>query len=101
VWRLDVDVHVLDHGGNLVDAACLSALAALYVFRKPETTVGGASGTEVTVHSPDVRTRHHALLWPSGGLRLPCIFPAPSVRVLHVPLCGSLQLQQQYHLSED
>jgi exosome complex RNA-binding protein Rrp42 (RNase PH superfamily) len=59
-----VDTHVLDHGGNLVDACCLSALAALMAFRKPEVTVGGASGTEVIVHPPEVKeplplTIHH------------------------------------------
>ena len=55
---------MLDHGGNLVDACCLSALAALMAFRKPEVTVGGASGTEVIVHPPEVKeplplTIHH------------------------------------------
>jgi len=42
----------------------LSALAALMAFRKPEVTVGGASGTEVIVHPPEVKeplplTIHH------------------------------------------
>ena len=64
MWALRVDTHVLDHGGNLVDACCLSALAALMAFRKPEVTVGGASGTEVIVHPPEVKeplplTIHH------------------------------------------
>lgn len=64
VWALRVDTHVLDHGGNLVDACCLSALAALMAFRKPEVTVGGASGTELIVHPPEVKeplplTIHH------------------------------------------
>ena len=39
VWHLRVDVHVLDHCGNLVDAAGLSALGALMAFRRPDVTV--------------------------------------------------------------
>jgi len=39
VWRLTVDVTVLDHGGNLVDACILSAVAALRHFRKAEVDV--------------------------------------------------------------
>jgi exosome complex RNA-binding protein Rrp42 (RNase PH superfamily) len=66
VWSLRVDIHVLDHGGNLVDACCLSALGALMAFRKPETSVEtGADGTmEVLVHPSEVKeplplTLHH------------------------------------------
>ena len=63
VWHLRVDVHVLDHGGNLTDACCLAALAALRAFRKPEAAVDPATG-DVMVYSPDVRepqplTIHH------------------------------------------
>ncbi len=39
VWRLHVDVTVLDHGGNLVDACVLSAVAAMRHFRKPEVQI--------------------------------------------------------------
>ncbi|GIL92483.1 hypothetical protein Vretimale_19344 [Volvox reticuliferus] len=64
VWVLRVDCRVLDHGGNVLDAAFLSALAALMAFRKPEVEVGGESGTEIVVHPPEVReplplTIHH------------------------------------------
>jgi hypothetical protein len=57
VWHLRVDVHVLDHQGNLVDACGLSALAALMAFRRPDVTVGSEEDGQaaVTVHSPDVR----------------------------------------------
>jgi exosome complex RNA-binding protein Rrp42 (RNase PH superfamily) len=44
VWALRVDVHVLDAGGNLLDAAFLAALAALLAFRKPEVEVRGRAG---------------------------------------------------------
>eukprot|EP00798_Chlamydomonas_sp_ICE-L_P023908 gene23908-9476_t len=67
VWALRVDTHVLDHGGNLLDACFLSALAALLAFRKPEVSVGntGPNGTtQLVVHPPEVKepvplTIHH------------------------------------------
>jgi hypothetical protein len=58
VWSLRVDVHVLDHCGNLVDAACLAALAALVAYRKPQVSVGQGDDGEadqIVVHSPEVR----------------------------------------------
>jgi len=77
VWRLHVQVTVLDHGGNLVDASVLAAVAALRHFRVPQVSMdspltddtnngggggGGGDGTEgsdgrdprpVVVHSDD------------------------------------------------
>jgi exosome complex RNA-binding protein Rrp42 (RNase PH superfamily) len=55
VWAVRVDVHVLDHGGNLVDACSLSALASLMAFRRPDVSVNQAGGQEVVVHDPAVR----------------------------------------------
>ena len=75
VWSLRVDIHVLDHGGNLVDACCLSALGALMAFKKPETSVEtGVDGTvEVIVHPPEVKeplplTLHHLPVSVTYGL---------------------------------
>ncbi|PSC74884.1 exosome complex component RRP45A isoform X1 [Micractinium conductrix] len=48
VWHLRVDVHVLDHQGNLADACGLAALAALMAFRRPDVT-------GITVHPPEQR----------------------------------------------
>uniref|UniRef100_A0A0E0CLT2 Protein ECERIFERUM 7 n=1 Tax=Oryza meridionalis TaxID=40149 RepID=A0A0E0CLT2_9ORYZ len=64
VWSVRVDLHILDNGGNLIDAANIAALAALSTFRRPECTVGGEDGQQVTVHDPEVRdplplTIHH------------------------------------------
>ncbi|GFR41126.1 hypothetical protein Agub_g1774 [Astrephomene gubernaculifera] len=64
VWSLRVDCHVLDSGGNLLDACCLAALAALLAFRKPEVELGGEGGTELRVLPPELReplplTIHH------------------------------------------
>jgi hypothetical protein len=38
----------------MVDAANVAALAALLAFRRPECSVGGADGTEVIMHPPEV-----------------------------------------------
>ncbi|KAL9673634.1 hypothetical protein QQ045_029895 [Rhodiola kirilowii] len=50
VWSIRVDLHILDNGGNLVDAANIAALAALLTFRRPECTLSGDDGQEVIVH---------------------------------------------------
>ena len=52
VWRLHVDVTVLDHGGNLVDACILSAVAALRHFRKPEVNLQESGGPNI-MHSDE------------------------------------------------
>lgn len=48
VWSVRVDVHVMNHDGNLAECAAISAVSSLHHFRRPEVTVAGA---EVTVHS--------------------------------------------------
>ncbi|XP_008777152.2 exosome complex component RRP45A-like [Phoenix dactylifera] len=55
VWAIRVDLHILDNGGNLIDAANIAALAALLTFQRPECTLGGENGQEVIVHDPEVR----------------------------------------------
>ncbi|KAK9698295.1 hypothetical protein RND81_08G094400 [Saponaria officinalis] len=55
VWSIRVDLHILDNGGNLVDAANIAALAALMTFQRPECTLGGEDGLDVIVHSPEER----------------------------------------------
>lgn len=55
VWAIRVDLHILDNGGNLVDAANIAALAALSTFRRPECSLEGDDGQEVIVHPTEVR----------------------------------------------
>ncbi|XP_010246834.1 PREDICTED: exosome complex component RRP45A-like isoform X2 [Nelumbo nucifera] len=55
VWSIRVDLHILDNGGNLVDAANIAALAALLTFRRPECTLGGEDGQEVIIHPPEAK----------------------------------------------
>ena len=92
MWSLRVDVHILDHNGNLADAASLSALAALLAFRRPEVTleaggggVGVGEGQRVVVHPPDVReplplSIHH--------IPLAVTFASFQVSISHATLAG-------------
>ncbi|KAL6110610.1 exosc9 [Pungitius sinensis] len=52
VWKIRVDVHTLNHDGNLMDAASIAAITALCHFRRPDV---GIQGDEVTVYSPEER----------------------------------------------
>ncbi|XP_010669946.1 exosome complex component RRP45A isoform X2 [Beta vulgaris subsp. vulgaris] len=55
VWSVRVDLHIIDNGGNLLDAANIAALAALMTFRRPECTLGGGEDRQkVVVHPPEV-----------------------------------------------
>ncbi|KAK6843065.1 hypothetical protein PG987_003925 [Apiospora arundinis] len=48
-WSIRVDLHVLSHDGNLIDASCLAVVAALRHFRKPDTSM---EGDTLTVYTP-------------------------------------------------
>ena len=39
VWCVRLDIHVLNHGGNVADIAGIAGLAALSHFRRPDATV--------------------------------------------------------------
>lgn len=51
-WSVRVDVHVLSHDGNLIDASCLAVIASLRHFRKPDTSMAGGV---LTVYTPAER----------------------------------------------
>lgn len=68
MWSLRTDIHILDHDGNLIDAACLATLAALRHYRIPDTQIKGG---ELTVFTPVERD------------------PVP-LALLHHPLCITL-----------
>lgn len=52
VWSVRVNVHVLDHCGNLTDTVALAALGALLHVRRPFVSV---SGQETVIHSLEER----------------------------------------------
>jgi exosome complex component RRP45 len=51
-WSVRVDLHVLSHDGNLIDASCLAVVAALRHFRRPDTSMEGET---LTVYTPAER----------------------------------------------
>lgn len=55
VWSIHIDLHILDNGGNLLDASNIAALAALMTFRRPDCTMAGDDGHKVIVHPTEVR----------------------------------------------
>ncbi|KAG7313996.1 hypothetical protein KOW79_022492 [Hemibagrus wyckioides] len=73
VWQIRVDVHVLNHDGNLMDAASVAAISALCHFKRPEVAI---QGRDVTVFSPEERD------------------PVP-LSVYHMPICVSFAFFQQ------
>jgi exosome complex component RRP45 len=44
-FSLRADIHVMDHDGGLIDAACVAAMVALQHFRRPDVTVEGEKAT--------------------------------------------------------
>ncbi|XP_063074345.1 exosome complex component RRP45 [Engraulis encrasicolus] len=52
VWRINVDVHVLNHDGNIMDAVSVAAITSLSHFRRPEVSI---QGQEFIVHTAEER----------------------------------------------
>ncbi|XP_018420236.1 PREDICTED: exosome complex component RRP45 [Nanorana parkeri] len=73
VWQVRVDLHLLNHEGNIIDAASIAAIAALCHFRRPDVSV---QGEEVTVYSLEERD------------------PVP-LSIHHMPICTSFAFFQQ------
>lgn len=93
-----VDTHVLDHGGNLIDACFLSALAALMAFRKPEVRCGTAVHSAVR-HSG---TRTAGPLWAAlcRTIVVTCCAVLGAGRCTSQrATCGGCELPSDIHLS--
>ncbi|XP_068136478.1 exosome complex component RRP45 [Hyperolius riggenbachi] len=73
VWQIRVDLHLLNHEGNIIDATSIAAIAALCHFRRPDVSV---QGEEVTVYSLEERE------------------PVP-LSIHHMPICVSFAFFQQ------
>lgn len=52
VWHVQVDITVMSHEGNLIEAASIAALAALAHYRRPEVSVEDGN---VILHSFEMR----------------------------------------------
>lgn len=73
VWQIRVDLHLLNHDGNIIDAASIAAIVALCHFRRPDISI---QGDDVTVYSPEERE------------------PVP-LSIHHMPICVSFSFFQQ------
>jgi len=50
VWIVRVDIHVMNHEGNILDCASIAAIAAMSHFKRPDVSV---QGEEITIHTAD------------------------------------------------
>ncbi|XP_009991115.1 PREDICTED: exosome complex component RRP45 [Tauraco erythrolophus] len=73
VWQIRLDLHLLNHDGNILDAASIAGIVALCHFRRPDVSV---QGEEVTVYTPEERD------------------PVP-LNIHHMPICVSFAFFQQ------
>lgn len=73
VWQIRVDVHVLNHDGNLIDCSSIAAISALAHFRRPDVTV---DGNEVKIHPVEEKD------------------PLP-LSVHHMPICVTFAFYEQ------
>ncbi|XP_060035109.1 exosome complex component RRP45 isoform X2 [Erinaceus europaeus] len=73
VWQIRVDLHLLNHDGNIIDAASIAAIVALSHFRRPDVSV---QGDEVTLYTHEERD------------------PVP-LSIHHMPICVSFAFFQQ------
>lgn len=73
VWQIRLDLHLLNHDGNIIDAASIAGIVALCHFRRPDVSV---QGEEVTVYTPEERD------------------PVP-LSIHHMPICVSFAFYHQ------
>ncbi|XP_027709452.1 exosome complex component RRP45 isoform X2 [Vombatus ursinus] len=73
VWQIRVDLHLLNHDGNIIDAASIAAIVALCHFRRPDVSV---QGDEITLYALEERD------------------PVP-LSIHHMPICISFAFFQQ------
>ncbi|DAZ99485.1 TPA: hypothetical protein N0F65_001670 [Lagenidium giganteum] len=61
VWSITCNIHVVDHGGNLVDCVSLAAIAAMMHFRRPEVSVQNSTAVVYNIdeHAAVPPSLHH------------------------------------------
>ncbi|KAJ8780447.1 hypothetical protein J1605_011711 [Eschrichtius robustus] len=86
VWQIRVDLHLLNHDGNIIDAASIAAIVALCHFRRPDVSVQGDEVTLlVTVITETFIFKQYTL--EERG-------PVP-LSIHHMPICVSFAFFQQ------
>ncbi|XP_032873075.1 exosome complex component RRP45 isoform X1 [Amblyraja radiata] len=54
VWQIRVDLHLLNHDGNIIDAASIAAIVALSHFKRPDVSIQGEVVTVYTAEERDL-----------------------------------------------
>ncbi|KAI9506939.1 3'-5'-exoribonuclease [Coemansia spiralis] len=69
VWSVRLDLHFLDHSGNLIDAASIASIAALRHFRRPDVTIDGEEAIihDVNERNPVPLSIHHTPICVTFG----------------------------------
>ncbi|EGT53212.1 CBN-EXOS-9 protein [Caenorhabditis brenneri] len=70
IWKVRVDVRILDDDGSLLDCACLAAITALQHFKRPNVTL----------------EPHHTLIYSEYEKA-----PVP-LNIYHMPICTTIGL---------
>ncbi|CAP34537.1 Protein CBR-EXOS-9 [Caenorhabditis briggsae] len=70
IWKVRVDVRILDEDGSLLDCACLAAITALQHFKRPNVTL----------------EPHHTLIYSEYEKA-----PVP-LNIYHMPICTTIGL---------
>lgn len=68
VWKLTLQVRLLDHGGNALDASILAAMASLRHYRKPHVDATNFSLMHADIREPTPLPLHHTPLTCSFAL---------------------------------
>ena len=59
VWEVRVDIKVLNHSGNILDASSLAAITALAHFKRPDVSVDDGKITIVSIRNSFISDETH------------------------------------------
>ena len=79
-WSIHCEIHVLDDGGNLIDATCFATIAALRHFRRPDITVNDGRVIEHSLEerNPIALSVHHTPISLTYGFIRPSVSSSSS-----------------------
>jgi len=92
VWEIKLDIRVLNHEGNLIDACCVSAISALCHFQRPDVTVYASEEIQSMQISDQesVDTFHGRMKFHSSKEKA-----LVSLNIQHLPVCVTLCFYDQ------
>ena len=98
-WSIHCEIHVLDDGGNLIDATCFATIAAIRHFRRPDITVNDGKVIEHSLEerNPIALSVHHTPISLTYGFIRPSTTTASSPSSSATSSSSSSSSQQQQH----